>query len=427
MASQRDLEQRLAFLGFGSEDLEALQALRPVLEQHADGLVREFYAHLKRFEPTRALLADPGVAERLVARQREYLLSLTHDPTEKGHVQERIRIGATHERVGLSPRWYLGAYALYFSLLVPLVAGAHRGDRAASERAMIALQRVLMLDAQLAMDAYIERDKRELESKNRQLAAEGRTLAREVEEKQVELRQTTRRARAAEELASVATLVAGLAHEIGTPMGVIQGHAELLEPAVTGEKDKWRVRTIREQIDRISKIIQAVLSSARPRELERFPVELPPLLANTISFLADKFQRRGIRLETEFQPVPLLLADGEKLQQLFLNLLLNAVDAMPRGGEIRVRLAPLGEDQVEVRIADTGIGIEPQALDRIFEPFFTTKPAGQGSGLGLVVAHGIVLDHEGTIEATSEPGAGTEFRIVLPTRPRGDSGHAAPV
>ena len=156
-------------------------------------------------------------------------------------------------------------------------------------------------------------------------------------------------------------------------------------------------------------------------------MELPPLLANTISFLADKFQRRGIRLETEFQPVPLLLADGEKLQQLFLNLLLNAVDAMPRGGEIRVRLAPLGEDQVEVRIADTGIGIEPQALDRIFEPFFTTKPAGQGSGLGLVVAHGIVLDHEGTIEATSEPGAGTEFRIVLPTRPRGDSGHAAPV
>lgn len=426
MPSQQDLEQRLAFLGLGPKDLEALSALRPILEENADRLVEAFYAHLQRFETTRAILAAPGVVERLLAKQREYLLSLTADPSDKEHLEERIRIGAVHERVGLAPRWYLGAYALYFSLLVPLVCGAYPDDREAAERGIVALQRILMLDAQLAMEAYIERDKRALETRNRQLAAEGRTLAREIEEKQVELRQTRRRARAAEELASVATLVAGLAHEIGTPMGVIQGHAELLEPAVTGERDKWRVRTIREQIDRISRIIQAVLSSARPRELEWAPVDLAPLLANTISFLAEKFRRRNIRLETEFVPVPTLLADSEKLQQLFLNLLLNAVDAMPSGGEIRVSLAPLGDEAVEVRVADTGIGIEPQALDRIFEPFYTTKPAGQGSGLGLVVAHGIVLDHKGTIEASSEPGAGTEFRILLPLRPGHPIGQKAP-
>jgi signal transduction histidine kinase len=361
------------------------------------------------------------VSERLLARQREYLLSLAEDPRAPDHAEERLRIGATHERVGLAPRWYLGAYALYYSLLVPLVCEAYPGDRAAAERALVALQKMLMLDAQLAMEAYIERDRRELEVRNRQLADEGRTLAREIEEQQVELRQTRRRARVAEELASVATLVAGLAHEIGTPMGVIQGHAELLEPAVTAEKDKWRVRTIREQIDRISRIIQAVLSSARPRELERAPVELAPLLANTISFLAEKFRRRGIRLETDFRPVPILVGDAEKIQQLVLNLLLNAVDAMPKGGEIRVVLAPGGDSEVEIRVADTGVGIEAQALDRIFEPFYTTKPAGQGSGLGLVVAHGIVLDHDGRIEVTSEPGVGTEFRVVLPIRPTGDA------
>lgn len=421
MSSPRDLDQRLDFLGFGPEDLAALRALRPVLERSADRLVGAFYEHLQSFDHTRALLTAPGVSERLLARQREYLLSLAEDPRAPGHAEERLRIGATHERVGLAPRWYLGAYALYYSLLVPLVCEAYPGDRAAAERALVALQKMLMLDAQLAMEAYIERDRRELEVRNRQLADEGRTLAREIEEQQVELRQTRRRARVAEELASVATLVAGLAHEIGTPMGVIQGHAELLEPAVTAEKDKWRVRTIREQIDRISRIIQAVLSSARPRELERAPVELAPLLANTISFLAEKFRRRGIRLETDFRPVPILVGDAEKIQQLVLNLLLNAVDAMPKGGEIRVVLAPGGDSEVEIRVADTGVGIEAQALDRIFEPFYTTKPAGQGSGLGLVVAHGIVLDHDGRIEVTSEPGVGTEFRVVLPIRPTGDA------
>ncbi|CAG0988636.1 two-component system, NtrC family, sensor histidine kinase HydH [Myxococcaceae bacterium] len=421
MSSPRDLDQRLDFLGFGPEDLAALRALRPVLERSADRLVGAFYEHLQSFDHTRALLTAPGVSERLLARQREYLLSLAEDPRAPDHAEERLRIGATHERVGLAPRWYLGAYALYYSLLVPLVCEAYPGDRAAAERALVALQKMLMLDAQLAMEAYIERDRRELEVRNRQLADEGRTLAREIEEQQVELRQTRRRARVAEELASVATLVAGLAHEIGTPMGVIQGHAELLEPAVTAEKDKWRVRTIREQIDRISRIIQAVLSSARPRELERAPVELAPLLANTISFLAEKFRRRGIRLETDFRPVPILVGDAEKIQQLVLNLLLNAVDAMPKGGEIRVVLAPGGDSEVEIRVADTGVGIEAQALDRIFEPFYTTKPAGQGSGLGLVVAHGIVLDHDGRIEVTSEPGVGTEFRVVLPIRPTGDA------
>lgn len=421
MSSPRDLDQRLDFLGFGPEDLAALRALRPVLERSADRLVGAFYEHLQSFDHTRALLTAPGVSERLLARQREYLLSLAEDPRAPGHAEERLRIGATHERVGLAPRWYLGAYALYYSLLVPLVCEAYPGDRAAAERALVALQKMLMLDAQLAMEAYIECDRRELEVRNRQLADEGRTLAREIEEQQVELRQTRRRARVAEELASVATLVAGLAHEIGTPMGVIQGHAELLEPAVTAEKDKWRVRTIREQIDRISRIIQAVLSSARPRELERAPVELAPLLANTISFLAEKFRRRGIRLETDFRPVPILVGDAEKIQQLVLNLLLNAVDAMPKGGEIRVVLAPGGDSEVEIRVADTGVGIEAQALDRIFEPFYTTKPAGQGSGLGLVVAHGIVLDHDGRIEVTSEPGVGTEFRVVLPIRPTGDA------
>ncbi len=412
MKSTHDLTLRLSFLGITDEDVLALRSLRPVLERHADELVATFYRHLQSFAPTRALLARPGVTERLLEKQRGYLLSLAADPRDEAYAEERRRIGVTHERVGLEPRWYLGAYALYFSLLVPVICRSL--EPKAAERAVVALQRTLMLDAQLAMEAYIEREQRHLEESNRALSTQGRQLAREVEEQQVALRQTTRRARAAEQLAAVGTLVAGLAHEVGTPMSVIQGHAELLESAVTDEKGRWRLQTIREQIDRISRIIQALLSSARPRGLESTPVEVGPLLESTLAFLADRFRSRGITAETDLQAVPSIMADREKLQQLFLNLFLNAVDAMPSGGVLRVSAACLGKDKVEIRVADSGLGMEPQDLDRIFEPFYTTKPAGEGSGLGLVVSHGIVREHDGTIEATSVAGVGTEFRIELP-------------
>ncbi len=376
-----------------------------------------FYRHLLSFEPTRALLSRPEVVTRLLAKQRAYLLGLSDDPRDPERAVERVRIGVTHERIGLAPRWYLGAYALYFSLLVPRIVEAHAGDLTAAQRAIVALEKVLMLDAQLAMDAYIERDRRGLEGQNVLLEARGEQLAREVETKQREIQTTQRRARAAEALASSATLVAGLAHEIGTPMGVIQGHADLLETTLTDERERWRVRMIRDQIQRISRIIQALLSSARPRAFEPVLFELEPLLRTTLSFLEERCRRHAIRVVFDLEPLPSLVGDREKLQQLFLNLCLNAVDAMPEGGELRVGARPLGAEGVEVRIGDTGEGIPPDVLDRMFEPFFTTKPAGQGSGLGLVVAQGIVNDHGGTLEVTSAPGEGTEFRCVLPLRP----------
>lgn len=414
MSAKRDLEQRLAFLGLGDADLSLLAGLRPLLERHADALVGAFYRHLLSFAPTRALLVDPAVKERLLGKQREYLLSLGRPQFDEDYLEERRRIGETHDRVGLPPRWYLGAYAHYYSLLAPLVSEQLRADPPRAETTLVALMRVLMLDAQIAMEAYIERQQRELEYLNRELAAAGRDLARDLEKGRAALRQTTHRAEAAEELASVATLVAGLAHEIGTPMGVIQGHAELLESAVSDDKARHRLHTIREQIDRISRIIQALLNVSRPRAPVREPVALQPLIENTLSFLAEKFQRRGVTVERRFEPVATILGDSEKLQQLLLNLFLNAVDAMPQGGTLGVSLAGRAEGGVEIRVADSGTGIPRDHLPRIFEPFYSTKPAGQGSGLGLVVARGIVRDHAGEIDVISEPGVGTEFSILLP-------------
>jgi signal transduction histidine kinase len=410
---KEDLEERLSFLAWSAEDDRLLADLVPLLDRHADRFVSAFYRHLLSFEGTRGLLRSPEVKDRLLRKQREYLLSLGTAPVDDAYGEERIRIGQVHERVGLEPRWYLGAYSLYFSLLAPLLMEALRSDPERAGRVVGSLMKRLMLDAQLALEAYITQHDEQMAHLNRELAATSRSLAQEHEATEIELRQTERRAKAAENLASVATLVAGLAHEIGTPMGVIRGHAEALEGAVQGEKAQWRVRTIREQIDRISTIIQSLLNVARPRQDVRVPVLLGGVADTAIAFLSEKLRVRGVQIERDYSRTPPVSGDPDKLQQLFLNLLLNAIDAMPDGGTLRVAIHARGK-HVEVVVTDSGVGIAPGDLDNVFKPFFSTKPPGRGSGLGLVVAESIVADHQGQIEVSSALGHGTEFTILLP-------------
>jgi signal transduction histidine kinase len=300
------------------------------------------------------------------------------------------------------------------SLLTPLVGEYLASDPPRWERTVAALNKLLLLDAQLGLEGYSQRREENLEFLNQELVRSGRRLAHDYERQGAELRQTTARAREAENLASIGTLVAGLAHEIGTPMGVIQGHAKLLEQAVSDDSAKWRLRTIQAQISRISMIIKSLLNMARPSRSSRVPVALEPLIDNTMAFLSERLQRRKIRVERSFEPVSSLNGDPERLQQLFLNLFINAADAMVNGGELRISLGPTPAGEIEIVVADSGPGIPEEHLGRIFDPFFTTKAAGEGNGLGLAVAHGIVQDYGGVIEARSALGKGTEFRITFP-------------
>ena len=198
MSSQDDRQLRLAFLEFDDEDVENLRRLRPVLEKHADSFVAAFYRHLLSFEETHRLLADADVKTRLLVVQREYLLSLADSPLDDAYFSNRRTIGTTHVRVGLEPRWYLGAYALYQRLLVPVVGEHYRGNFALAERIVISLHKRLMLDAQLAMESYIELREERLAFLNRELAAASRELERRYEFEHERLRETSARARAAE-------------------------------------------------------------------------------------------------------------------------------------------------------------------------------------------------------------------------------------
>lgn len=414
MDPKDSLQLRLAFLGLTDEDRRYLVEFAPVLEKNADNFVAAFYRHLLSFEPTRSLLADSDVKARLLSKQRAYLVSLGNARFDAAYAEDRLRIGRIHEQIGLEPRWYLGAYALYSRLLIPLILETYKAKPMVGERTLLALNKVLNLDSQLAMDAYVEARSRQLEYLNRELASASHELAEDFEDQQAALRETAERARAAEELASVATIVAGLAHEIGTPMSVIQGHAELLESSVTHKRGKWRLQTIREQIERISDIIQTLLNMARPHEPERVEVNLSEIIERSLAFLSDRFRRMQVEWSWEPGVSAIVLGDGEKLQQLFLNLFLNATDAMQEGGTLRVSTRSVDRTHVLVSVSDTGHGIPNELKERVFDAFFTTKSAGKGSGLGLMVVREIVRSHGGTIELESEVDRGTEFRISLP-------------
>jgi signal transduction histidine kinase len=238
-------------------------------------------------------------------------------------------------------------------------------------------------------------------------------------------REAERRAREAEHLASIGTLAAGLAHDIGTPMNVILGYADMLERQLEEGRHRERAHIIGEQVKRISHLVHTLLHLARPSdEQQRVPVELAKVVEDSLDFLGEKLRKRAISVSRHLQPTPAVQGDPNQLQQVLVNLFVNAADAMAEGGTLRVGLRSAEDDQVELRVADTGCGIPPQDVERIFEPFFTTKETGQGTGLGLLVTKRIVFDHGGRIDVKSREGEGTEFRIVLPAESPGSRGRS---
>jgi signal transduction histidine kinase len=414
--AKKSIEERLGYLGLDIDDLKLLAELRPALEAHVDGIVDAFHRQLLLFPETRRLFLEPHAKEKFFAGRRHYMMSLADTQFGDDYLRERERSAITQERAGLGPEWTIRLAVLYFTLLAPVVGREFSHDMDKATRVVTALAARMALDVEVAIESYIERHEQGLAYLTDELARQSRILQRSLREQGVALQQTTARARAAEELASIATLVAGLAHEIGTPMSVIQGHAKMLEGSVAGDDAKWRLQTIQDQIARISRIIHTLLELAHPRRSRSERVELAPLLDQTLSFVSERLEHGGVRVKQTLQPAVAVMGDPERLQQLFLNLFLNAADAMPGGGELRIEIGE-SEGGVRVRVADTGVGVAAADLERIFEPFYTTKEAGHGSGLGLMVCKGIVADHGGRIDVKSELGAGTEFTITL--RPPG--------
>lgn len=228
------------------------------------------------------------------------------------------------------------------------------------------------------------------------------------------------RARAAllrgETLASMGRMAAGIAHEIRNPLGIIKNSAQLLRRELfeRGE-DTDLVDFIPEEIDRLDETLTGYLDFAREAPLRLEEVDLSVLLRRTLKLMEVDLERAGVRSRSDLDDDGSLVlqADPRRLQQVFLNLLLNAVQAMPEGGTLELSAEKL-DGVVRLRVGDDGQGIEARRLDEIFEPFSTSRE--KGSGLGLFIVRRIVEEHHGRIDVDSEPGRGTTFTLELPLR-----------
>jgi signal transduction histidine kinase len=409
-----DWQIRKEYLKLTEEEEAGLRSLQPLMAQHVDELVDTFYRHLLSFEDTRRLLTDELIATRLKDAQKRYLLSLVTGPYDRAYMEDRVKIGEVHDRIGLTPQWYLGAYALYLNLLHPLIFKEFRNKPAQCQFLRIAMTKVVFLDIQLAIEAYIRKSSEKLEFANRQLAELSRELERSLSRKKEDLLQTQEQLRQTERLAELGTLASGMAHEIGTPMNVILGRAEYLIQRTQEEQTKKGLETIVAQVERITKIMNQLLTFARRRPSERRPIDLKRTVRDCLEIMSERITRHGIEVETDFEAaLPPVHADQDHMSQVLLNLFINALQAMPEGGRLRVGLAGT-DSRVTITVADSGHGISSEHLSKIFDPFFTTKEVGKGTGLGLTVVHGIIQEHGGSITAKSEPGQGTTFTISLP-------------
>jgi two-component system, NtrC family, sensor kinase len=328
----------------------------------------------------------------------------------------------------------LGTYLLFRRLvyqpldrLINAMSRAKTGDLEAQVPASAADEIGVLTDEFNGMIRQVREMTREREAQQITLRERVRDATNELEkrnqqlqETNLELWRTTRRMNELGRLAAAGQTAAQFAHEVGTPLNLISGHVQLLKSEL--ERDprdaEARIRTISAQIERIERIVRRMLDKTR-FETELSPLDMTILLRRLCEAMSPAFDKRNIRLIDSLEEKPPLIAgSADRLQQLFLNLLNNSLDAMPNGGEIHISTfvepSQNGKSlQVVVEFADTGTGMTPEVMSHIFDPLYTTKERGHGTGLGLVIVSQVISEHGATMEVESEPGHGTRFRLAF--------------
>jgi two-component system NtrC family sensor kinase len=267
-----------------------------------------------------------------------------------------------------------------------------------------------------------------------QLAGAMNEMCEQLDAARVEVREETEakiealeQLRHTERLAVLGRLASGIAHELGTPLNVVAGRAKLI---ATEDLNREEIvdfsRTIEEQSQRMTSILRQLLDYARRRPAHRSSARVADLLHQVVNLINPTAKKSGVSLDFKQHPeTPSVNVDPAQLQQVFMNLVMNGIQAMSDGGVLQIELdverthhpdekTGKESEHIVVRVTDQGEGISAENLNLIFDPFFTTKEVGQGTGLGLSVAQGIVEDHGGWIQVTSEPGAGSCFTVYLP-------------
>ena len=267
----------------------------------------------------------------------------------------------------------------------------------------------LLIAALLDQIERAERARQQLDAANQQLSASSKRL----EENQEQLLQ-------AEKLTSLGQMAASIAHEVNNPLTGVLVYTQLLAKKMASDTLSKEVALdylskMASEIDRSSRIIRNLLGFARPSAPKLSTVDVNQVIEKALSLVAHQAELERIQVTKELDPsLPKLWADFDQLRQVFVNLILNAIQAMENGGTLTLRTFPTNERGVRLKIEDTGSGISPENLRKLFTPFFTTKKKGQGVGLGLAVGHEIIEKHGGRIDVESKVGKGTTFTVSLP-------------
>lgn len=257
-----------------------------------------------------------------------------------------------------------------------------------------------------------------LKAANNELVEWGKLLEKKVEERTRELTEMQAHLVQSEKLASLGKLAAGIAHEINNPLGGILIYSHLLlEEAKKNSPTQENLRKIVKETTRCKDIVKGLLEFARPREPEMTPVNINDVVDRSLSIMERQAFFQNIVIQKIYASLPRIIADGSQLQQVFMNIVLNAAEAMGENGTLTIKtyLDPKN-DSIHIEFTDTGHGIREENMHRLFEPFFTTKEVGRGTGLGLAISYGIIQKHQGAINVKSQVGKGSTFTVILPVK-----------
>jgi two-component system NtrC family sensor kinase len=243
----------------------------------------------------------------------------------------------------------------------------------------------------------------------------GKTLEQKVEERTEELIKTENQLIQSDKVASLGKLAAGVAHEINSPLtGILTYSSLLLKEKKEGDPDKEDLEVIVNETNRCKNIVKGLLDYARQTAPQKVLSDINQLVNKSIDLIAHQASLQNVKIEKKTSPdLPRIMIDLGQIQQVFINILLNAIEAMSEGGTLTIRTGMEG-GMVVVRFTDTGVGIPEENLPKILDPFFTTKEQGKGTGLGLSVSYGIISRHKGKLEVKSKVGKGTTFTVKLP-------------
>ncbi len=387
-------EEMKQYIAFGDEDAAHLRALAQCVDPGLPAVVDRFYREVQSHPTARRVLTGGATqAEALRRSLLEWLRGLFCGKYDDDYARQRVQIGRTHVRVGLRQHFMIVAMEVVWQELKRLVEALPIADRQVK---LTALHKLLTLELGLMLHSYQE------------------SYAAQV--RQVERDAMQARLREAEQLAQIGQLAASLAHEIKNPLAGISGAIQIIRAGMKESDPHWPVLgEVLRQINRLDRSVKDLLVYARPKPPRYQRCDLRRAVERVLALLAQEPDAAHVRFEYQVPAdMPPLAADEHQLEQLLMNLLLNAAQASPPGGQVRLAAAARN-GTVQIVIEDRGCGMSVEVARRALEPFFTTK--ARGTGLGLPICRKIVEAHGGSLSIRSTPGEGTEVTVELRERP----------